>query len=208
VEHNVVNHVSYNGGEGGITARPTAQEEAASRARHVGPVAAQTQHINAARGNPEMRASANHGKPAIAATARPGDFKSGAVASREAGGEYTPHSSHAATAGGTHAVHPNDLAPIERATPNTGNAKNDQKYQRDQDKLIAKQTQERQKLQQQQDKEHAKLAKQNADDAKKTQVEQRHQQQTNEMVQKHTQQRQQLQQRYSPPPAPERGGRK
>ncbi|MGA9352246.1 MAG: YXWGXW repeat-containing protein [Terriglobales bacterium] len=208
VEHNVVNHVSYNGGEGGITARPTAQEEAASRARHVGPVAAQTQHINAARGNPEMRASANHGKPAIAATARPGDFKSGAVASREAGGEYTPHPSHAATAGGTHAVHPNDLAPIERATPNTGNAKNDQKYQRDQDKLIAKQTQERQKLQQQQDKEHAKLAKQNADDAKKTQVEQRHQQQTNEMVQKHTQQRQQLQQRYSPPPAPERGGRK
>jgi len=89
VEHNVVNHVSYNGGEGGITARPTAQEEAASRARHVGPVAAQTQHVNAARGNPEMRASANHGKPAIAATARPGDFKSGAVASREAGGEYT-----------------------------------------------------------------------------------------------------------------------
>jgi hypothetical protein len=204
VEHNVVNHVSYNGGEGGVTARPTAQEEAASRARHVGPVAAQMQHINAARGNPEMRASANHGKPAIAATARPGDFKSGVVPAREAGGEYTAHPSHGATAGGTNAVHPNDLAPIERATPNTGNAKNDKKYQKEQDKLIAKQTQERQKLQQQQDKEHAKLARQNADDAKKAQVEQRHRQQTDQLVQKHTQQRQQLQQRYSPPP--ERGG--
>ncbi|MGA7967089.1 MAG: hypothetical protein WA800_03275 [Terriglobales bacterium] len=208
VEHNTVNHVSYNGGEGGVTARPTAQEEAASRARHVGPVAAQTQQMNAARSNPELRASANHGKPPIAATARPGDFKSGAMAAREAGGEYTPHPSHGATAaGGTHAVHPNDLAPIERATPNTGNAKNDAKFQKEQDKLIAKQNKDRQKLQQQQDKEHAKLAKQNADEAKKAQVEQRHQQQTQEMVQRHTEQRQQLQQRFSPPAA-RGGGRK
>ena len=208
VNHNAVNHVSYNGGEGGINARPTPQEEAAARQRHVGPVAAQTQHINEARGNPELRASANHGKPPIAATARPGDFKSGAMPAREAGGTYTPHPSRGAAAGGMagNAHHPNDLPPIERNTPNTGNPKQDQKYQKEQDKLIAKQNKERQKLQQQQDKEHAKLARQNADEAKKQQVEQQHQQQTQQMVQRHTEQRQQLQQRYSPPAA--RGGGK
>ena len=134
------------------------------------------------------------------------------MAAREAGGEYTPHASRGAAAshaeaGGAHPNHPSDLAPFERTTPNTGNPKTDKKYQAQQDKMIAKQNQERQKLQQQQDKEHAKLAKQNADDAKKQQVEQRHQQQTEQLQQKHTQQRQQLQQKYSPPPA-RGGGRK
>src|SRR5271154_1980197 len=47
------NHVSFNGGTGGVEARPTAREESYSRGEHVGPVAAQTQHVEAARGNPE-----------------------------------------------------------------------------------------------------------------------------------------------------------
>ena len=83
-----VNHVSYNGGSGGVEARPTPQQESYQNERHVGPVAAQSQHVQEARNNPELRASANHGKPPIAATARPGDFKTGAVATREPGGEY------------------------------------------------------------------------------------------------------------------------
>ncbi len=61
------------------------------------------------------------------------------------------------------AVHPNELPPVERpAAPNTGNAKQDQKYQKQQEKLVAQQNKERQKLQQQQEKEHQQLAKQNA----------------------------------------------
>ena len=204
VEHNSVNHVSFNGGPGGITARPRPQDEAAARERHIGPVAAQTEQRNAARGNPELRASANHGKPAIAATARPGDFKSGAMAAREAGGEYKEPRNRGAAA---RAVHPKDLGPIERTTPNTGNAKENEKFQKEQDKLIAKQNKDREKLQQQQDKEHAKMAKQNADEARKQQVEQRHQQQTEQMVQRHTEQRQQLQQKFSPRP-PRGGGKK
>src|SRR5580692_11352981 len=48
VEHTTVNHISYNGGNGGITARPTSAEEAAAHERHVGPVAAQTQHVQEA----------------------------------------------------------------------------------------------------------------------------------------------------------------
>src|SRR5579862_9163350 len=39
------NHVSYNGGNGGVEARPTAQEESYANEHHVGPVGAQTQHV-------------------------------------------------------------------------------------------------------------------------------------------------------------------
>ena len=177
--------VSYNG-HGGINDRPTAQEEAAAHERHIAPVAAQTAHINAARENPALRASANHGKPPIAATARPGEFNE-----RAAG--------NGAGRGNT-AVHPKELPPAERgAPPNTGNAKLDQKYQQQQNKLAAQQDKERQNLQQQQDREHQQLAKQKASDQRTQQVEQKHQQQTQQLVQRHTQQQQQLQQRQAPP---------
>jgi hypothetical protein len=196
------NRVSFNGGKGGIDARPTSQEEAAAHARHVGPVAAQTEHLQAARSDPQERYSMNHGAPHVAATARPGAFKdSGAVraggagASNESDARPANNGSRPATA-----IHPKDLPPMEHpAAPNTGNAKMDKKYQQQQDKLVAKQDQDRQKLQQQQDKEHQQLAKQKADDSRTQQVEQKHQQQTQQMVQRHTEQRQQLQQRQAPP---------
>ena len=90
INRTTVNRVSYNGGNGGVTARPTAQDEAAARDRHVPPASVQTQHLQAARGNPELRASANQGKPPVAATAKPGEFKgSEAVPAREAGGTYS-----------------------------------------------------------------------------------------------------------------------
>jgi WXXGXW repeat (2 copies) len=177
--------VSYNG-HGGVNDRPTAQEEAAVRERHVPPVAAQTEHVTAARVNPSLRASANHGNPPIAATPKPGEF-SNRGAENVAGRANT-------------AVHPKDLPPATRpASPNSGNAKLDKKYQQQQDKLASQQDKERQKLQQQQDKQHQQLTKQKADDAKKAQVEQQHQQQTQQLAQKHTQQQQQLQQRQQAP---------
>src|SRR5208337_866197 len=89
-------HVSYNGGTGGVEARPTSQQESYANEHHIGPVAAQTQHVQAARSNPELRASANQGKPPIAATAKPGDFKTGVVATRQAGGEYKAPPANAA----------------------------------------------------------------------------------------------------------------
>ncbi|HEY3971804.1 MAG TPA: hypothetical protein VGM18_02305 [Candidatus Sulfotelmatobacter sp.] len=228
VNRNVtVNRVSYNGGNGGINARPTPQEEAVAHERHIPPAATQVQHMQAARGNPEFRASTNHGKPAVAATARPGVFTGReAVPAREAGAPYNhppargaaqPRPENAgrpategrpAENGGrpATAVHPNDLPPMERpAAPNTGNDKLDQKYAQQQQKLQQKQTQERQKLQQQQENEHQQLAKQNADDARKQQVEQKHQQQTQQLQQRHVLQQQQLQQRQAPRgPAPSR----
>jgi len=64
VENNYnTSRVSFNGGRGGVNVRATSQEESASRERHIAPVAAQTEHVQSARANPELRDSANHGKP-------------------------------------------------------------------------------------------------------------------------------------------------
>jgi hypothetical protein len=220
-----VNRVSYNGGNGGVATRPTAEEESAANERHIPAVTAQTQHEQQARSDPQQRASVNHGKPAIAATPKPGAFhESGVVQAKEAGAPYTPpaKSSEASKRGNEaaqrpennapennashnnvprpeNAVHPNDLPPAEKSSaPNTGNAKLDKQYQQQQAKLAAQQDQERQKLQKQQDQEHQKMAKQNADDAKKQQMEQQHQQQTQQLAQRHAQQQQQLQARQQP----------
>ena len=101
-----VNRVSYNGGNGGINARATSEEEAATHARRIGPVSAQTQHAWSAHNNPQQRFSANHGAPPTTASSRPNI-----------------------------AVHPKELPPIQRSAPNTGNPKLDQKYQKQQDQV-------------------------------------------------------------------------
>jgi hypothetical protein len=83
------NHVAFNGGEGGIQARATAQEEAYAHEPHQAALASQTEHEHLASQNRQNFASENHGRPAIAATARAGDFSPrSAVAARNAGGEY------------------------------------------------------------------------------------------------------------------------
>jgi hypothetical protein len=210
VVNNTVTRVSYNGGNGGIDARPTPQEEAAGRERHVPPVAAQTQHMQAARGNPQLRASANHGKPSIAATARPGEFSGrGVVEAKEAGAPYkgTENRSgdepNATSPAARPAFHPKDLPPVERpAAPNTGNPKVDKKYRQQQEKLAVQQEKERQQLQQKQEQEHQQLAKQKANDARAQQLEQKHQQQTQQLQQKHSAQVQHLQARQAPAARP------
>jgi len=218
------NRVSYNGGEGGINARPSAQEEAAARERHLRPVAAQTQHMQQARSDPQQRASVNGGKPEIAATPKPGAFKDrGVVQARAAGGNYNPPANRGGRGGtsrgagggsaetarpetnarsgggaaGGSSNHVRELPPSERpGQVNTGNAKQDRKYQQEQEKLYSQQQKERQKIAQQQEKEDQRAAKQG--EAARQQVEQRHQQQTQQLQQKHQQQQQQMQQRQAP----------
>ena len=83
------NHTAFNGGEGGVAARPTAAEEQAAHEQHTPALAAQTQHEQMASQNKQNFASENHGRPAIAATQKAGDFSSrSAVPARNAGGEY------------------------------------------------------------------------------------------------------------------------
>jgi hypothetical protein len=85
VNRTVVNNVSYNGGTGGVVARPNAAEEAAMHEQHVQATSLQTQHEETARNDRTMLASYNHGRPAVAATARPSEFHgAGAVSARAA----------------------------------------------------------------------------------------------------------------------------
>jgi hypothetical protein len=206
VNNNSSSRVSFNGGNGGTRERPTSQEEAAAHQRHVAPVAAQTQHVQAARSNPELRASANHGRPPVAATQKPGAFSARGNAAVEAAGAVhnSPSRAENNAARPSNYVHPNDMPPAERrAAPSTGNAKQDQKYQQQQEKLRTQQDQERQKLQQKQEQDHQRLAQQRADDTRKQLVEQKHQQQTQQLMQKHDQQQQRLQERQQPTPRPE-----
>ena len=205
VNRTVENRISYNGGNGGINARPNAEQEAAMRDRHLAPVAAQHQHMQAAQADREQRASVNHGRPAITASPKPGVFAQRGVAqARETGAANNRAEPQQRGAQGNfphpgNAVHPGELPAHERpAAPNTGNQKLDQKYQQQQEKLVTKQNQEHQKLQQRQDQEHQQMARQNADEGRKQQVEQRHQQQTQQLEQKHVQQQQHLEQRQQP----------
>ncbi len=78
-----INRVSYNGGSGGIGARPTEQERAFEHEQHIPANSMQMRHEEAARHDHTLLASVNHGRPAVAATARPGAFHGeGAVGAR------------------------------------------------------------------------------------------------------------------------------
>jgi hypothetical protein len=97
-------HVAFNG-PGGIEARPTPQEEAYGREQHPAALAAQTEHEHAASQNRQLFASENHGRPAIAATTRPGEFSGRNVARASAAGEpyrepkMSPQEARATSAG-------------------------------------------------------------------------------------------------------------
>jgi hypothetical protein len=80
------NNVSFNGGNGGITARPTPQQEAIARERHVEATPVQRQQAEAASKDRSLFSKQNHGEPAVAATPRAGVFQ-GAGVSR---GSRTP----------------------------------------------------------------------------------------------------------------------
>jgi hypothetical protein len=200
-----VNRVSYNGGEGGVNAHPTPEELAVAHERHLPPVPAQTQHVQAARTNPQLRASANLGKPPIAATPKPGAFRDrAAVPATAAGAPYHPADKGAATAPHTASgaarpgaiIHPNDLPALERPSPpNTGDPKLDQKYLQEQENLFARQEQERQALQRGQDLDHQHLGHLAANAARMQELEQRHQQQTMQLQQRHDMESQRLQTR-------------
>ena len=82
---------SFNGGAGGVQARPRPEELAAARAPHVAATPQQRQQVQVARREPNLRASVNHGAPPIAATARPGALTGpGVVRASPASATYRP----------------------------------------------------------------------------------------------------------------------
>ena len=82
-----VNRASFNG-PGGVGRRPTPQEETYAHEQHTQPTTAQTEHRHAAASDRSQFASVNHGKPAVAATAKPGNFKGAGVVPAKAAAPY------------------------------------------------------------------------------------------------------------------------
>lgn len=66
-----VTRISYNGGTGGIQARPIPAEMAVLQERRTAPVAAQVQHMREASTDRAQFMQANRGRPPVLATARP-----------------------------------------------------------------------------------------------------------------------------------------
>ncbi len=64
--------ISFNGGAGGVVARPSPAQIAPAREIQLPPTGDQIQHLQAARGDPTLRAGVNHGQPTTLATSRPG----------------------------------------------------------------------------------------------------------------------------------------
>jgi hypothetical protein len=202
--------VAYNGGQGGLNYRATAEQERWANERHVEAVQAQREHHDAARANPQLRASANQGRPPIAATQRPNDFHNGSVAAREAGGAYHAPPANAAhgnqgdrPANDTRKANYNHASEVQQhqfSPPNSGNAKTDAKYQQQQQKLAAKQNEQHVKLQQQQEKQHQQLERKQASDTQRQQMETRHAQQTQHMETQHVQQQTRMEQHQAPRP--------
>jgi hypothetical protein len=105
VNNFAVNRVSYNGGSGGLGGRPTPGELAAEHERHLEATSIQQQHQVSARNNRAQFASVNQGRPEVAATGRPGDFKgTGVVRSTRAGGAVNPATYHSTNPGPTNGV--------------------------------------------------------------------------------------------------------
>jgi len=69
-----VNRVSYNGGRGGLTARPSSAQRTYANQRRVQPTSMQIRQRETAMRDPAQRFKTNHGKPAVFATQHAGKF--------------------------------------------------------------------------------------------------------------------------------------
>jgi hypothetical protein len=82
----IVERVSFNGGPDGVRARPTPEQIAIAREKHIPPTVAQRHNVRAASRNEAAFVTNNQGKPPVAATQKPGDFKGAVVAPAKAAG--------------------------------------------------------------------------------------------------------------------------
>jgi hypothetical protein len=73
VHETVGNRTSFNGGAGGLQARPTAQEASFAHENHIAATAEQQNHMQMARADRGNLASVNGGRPQNAAFSRPGE---------------------------------------------------------------------------------------------------------------------------------------
>ena len=81
-----VSRVSYNGGPGGVALKPTPEQERLTAEQHVRPTQLQVTQARTASMEATQFNSANKGKPAVAATERPGELKGPGVVPAKAAG--------------------------------------------------------------------------------------------------------------------------
>ena len=87
VANTTINRASFNGGAGGAVAKPTNEELLAEKEPHVPATKLQANQARGAAMRGEQFVSTNRGEPAIAATARPGEFKGKGVIPAKAAGK-------------------------------------------------------------------------------------------------------------------------
>jgi hypothetical protein len=99
VVNNNIQRVSFNGGNGGVAAKPTPEEMHAAQEHHFAATTLQVQHQHTASTNKAMFASVNHGSPKIAATPKANVFAAhGAVAAKASKATTPGHQTHLASA--------------------------------------------------------------------------------------------------------------
>ena len=192
VIHNTINVVSYNGGRGGTTARPTAEDLRAAAERHVPPVATQSEHVKLARDNPALRAEANHGRPPIAATQHASQFSGRGVAkANQAGEPYRPAAERRVSARGTDAkaVQPDENGPMRA---NADSSRYDARAQREAHDMQVRQQKERDELRERQAAEQAAMDRQHATEERQRAMTVAHARQQQELAQRHEQEKQEL----------------
>jgi hypothetical protein len=82
VNNSSTTRVSYNGGSGGVLARPRPEDRIAERERHTPVLPVQAHHELAAASNRALLASVNNGRPPVAATPRPQPLAAGTAPAR------------------------------------------------------------------------------------------------------------------------------
>ena len=197
-----INRTSFNGGRGGTTASPTSQEMAAGRQRHIPMTSEQTQHQQTASSHRTLLASANHGRPDVAATPRPGQFggRGAAPAGRPDTPTRLPENQRETNRPGNppaNSVRSNADRPPSLRPPNTApaNPALEQKHQNELDRLRQQQGQEKQRIEQKHQQEQQKLQQRAAADRKQQEIQRKQQQQLQQLDRKHEQQQQKLQQK-------------
>jgi len=206
VNNRTINRVSFNGGRGGISARPTSVELAAEHQRHVSMTSEQSRHTEAARNDRSFRASVNHGRPDVAATPRASEFRGRASIenSRVANSNRPPdnrvESNRVESSRPGRPVENNgrnfpDRPTTARSYNSAPNSALEQKHQREQDRMRQQQDAERQKIQQRHDQEQQSMEHQRVNQQRQDQL-QRHQQQQDQLQRRQQQQMEQMNRRH------------
>jgi hypothetical protein len=113
---NNTSRASFNGGAGGTRARPTPQQLAFAKERHIPPTQEQTRHVQTAAKDPSLSLTKNQGHPSVAATSQPAQLKGpGVIAAKP--GKPVVLLRPAAPAAGTPGTPSNAGAPSKLGTP-------------------------------------------------------------------------------------------